>query len=127
MVELECGNCGREWNYTGKSRVYATCPDCRNAVKIEKKKKCVECGSTDNLQQHHTSYEDDETVTVCRRCHQNIHKNRDHRLYPEDESPGKSIFEAFEDDIFEDLKQVKGDRTWHDAILEEFGVKTHSK
>lgn len=34
----------------------------------------------------------------------------------------KNVYETFEDDEFEKLKQVKGDRTWHDALLEEFGV-----
>jgi len=35
----------------------------------------------------------------------------------------KRLYETFEDDDFEKLKEVKGDRNWHDAVLEEFGVK----
>lgn len=35
----------------------------------------------------------------------------------------RNLNESFEDDEFENLEEVKGDRTWHDAILEEFGVK----
>jgi len=34
----------------------------------------------------------------------------------------KRIYETFDDDDHEKLEEVKGDRTWHDAILEEFGV-----
>lgn len=34
----------------------------------------------------------------------------------------KDIRETFTDEEFEKLKGEKGDRTWHDAILEEFGV-----
>lgn len=35
----------------------------------------------------------------------------------------RHIRETFTDDEFQRLKDVKGDdRTWHDAILEEFGV-----
>jgi len=39
----------------------------------------------------------------------------------------ENIYETFEDEDFEKLEEVKGDRTWHDAILEEFRVKTHSE
>lgn len=38
MVLLKCKKCGKEWDYTGTKSVYATCPDCRALVKIEKKK-----------------------------------------------------------------------------------------
>lgn len=34
----------------------------------------------------------------------------------------KELRETFEDDEFQLLKQVKGDRPWRKAILEEFGV-----
>jgi endogenous inhibitor of DNA gyrase (YacG/DUF329 family) len=29
-----CDNCAKTWNYTGKNKVYVTCPDCRKLVKI---------------------------------------------------------------------------------------------
>lgn len=35
----------------------------------------------------------------------------------------QTVNQSFEDEDFEKLEEVKGDRTWHDAILEEFGVK----
>lgn len=34
----------------------------------------------------------------------------------------KDIRETFTDEEFEKLKREKGDRTWREAILEEFGV-----
>jgi hypothetical protein len=34
---------------------------------------CELCGSFDQVEQHHTSYEDDETMTVCAACHHKIH------------------------------------------------------
>lgn len=34
----------------------------------------------------------------------------------------KTINEAFENEEFQALKEVKGNRTWRTAILEEFGV-----
>ncbi len=34
----------------------------------------------------------------------------------------KNLYETFEDDEFEELLEVKGDRNWREAILEEFGV-----
>lgn len=33
---LRCPNCGHEWTYRGSRNVYATCPDCKTSVKIEK-------------------------------------------------------------------------------------------
>ena len=35
----------------------------------------------------------------------------------------KRIYETFDDDEHEKLGEVKGDRTWREAILEEFDVK----
>jgi hypothetical protein len=34
----------------------------------------------------------------------------------------KNLYETFEDDEFKKLLEVKGDRNWREAILEEFGV-----
>lgn len=42
-----------------------------------KGKKCEICGSTKNVDLHHTSYEavDIKTIRVlCRKCHQKVHK-----------------------------------------------------
>ena len=35
----------------------------------------------------------------------------------------KNINETFTDDEIEAMREVKGDRTWREAILDEFGVK----
>ena len=34
---MKCSNeaCLKEWNYSGKNRFYATCPDCKTSVKIK--------------------------------------------------------------------------------------------
>jgi len=34
----------------------------------------------------------------------------------------KRINETFTDDEHEALSEIKGDRTWHEAIIEEFGI-----
>jgi predicted CopG family antitoxin len=36
--------------------------------------------------------------------------------------PTKTINEAFDEEQYSELKAVKGDRTWSEAILQEFGV-----
>jgi endogenous inhibitor of DNA gyrase (YacG/DUF329 family) len=41
-MDLECPKCGKEWDYTGNSQVYATCPDCKRSVKIEENKVVAE-------------------------------------------------------------------------------------
>lgn len=39
----------------------------------------------------------------------------------------KSITERFTDEEFEQLKEVKGNRTWRQAILEQFEVETEEE
>lgn len=34
MVEAVCHRCGREWDYTGSSDHYGTCPNCKTSVKL---------------------------------------------------------------------------------------------
>jgi len=34
MTKIKCKNCDKTWNYTGKNKVHATCPDCRRNVKL---------------------------------------------------------------------------------------------
>jgi hypothetical protein len=31
---VRCQRCGKEWQYKGKRRFFATCPDCRHNVKL---------------------------------------------------------------------------------------------
>lgn len=35
----------------------------------------------------------------------------------------RTVNAIFDGDDFEKLKEVKGDRSWPDAILEEFGIR----
>jgi predicted transcriptional regulator len=35
MVEAACHRCGREWDYTGGSDYYGTCPNCKTSVALE--------------------------------------------------------------------------------------------
>lgn len=53
--------------------------------------KCVLCGSTENLQVHHTKYfknryaweyANSTLVTLCRECHQKVHSDKNNELYP---------------------------------------------
>ena len=37
-MKLKCKYCGHEWNYTGESKHYVTCPSCYNKVRIGSKK-----------------------------------------------------------------------------------------
>lgn len=46
----------------------------RNLEQI-KKWECRVCGTTNNLIQHHIDYESDFTVSLCQKCHSNVHKH----------------------------------------------------
>lgn len=35
MITIKCAKCGKVWEYTGKNKVYATCPDCKRLVEIK--------------------------------------------------------------------------------------------
>ena len=35
-MKLKCKNCEYEWDYGGSQKYYATCPQCRYKVKIDK-------------------------------------------------------------------------------------------
>ena len=39
MIKMKCGKCGHKWPYKGKSKHYATCPDCKTSVKINSENK----------------------------------------------------------------------------------------
>lgn len=54
--------------------------------------KCCLCGSTDNLQVHHTQYRkgkkaweypNSTLVTLCKECHQKVHSDKNNELYPQ--------------------------------------------
>jgi len=37
-MKLKCQHCGHVWNYSGKKKFYATCPECLVHVNIKKAK-----------------------------------------------------------------------------------------
>ena len=39
----------------------------------DKDKKCEKCGSTENLEFHHTDYKENKGFTLCRTCHRKKH------------------------------------------------------
>jgi len=51
---------------------------------------CTLCGSENNIEIHHINYEEDETVPLCRDCHNKVHSNPDHSLYPDTEFEGEA-------------------------------------
>lgn len=79
---------------------------------------CVECGSSENVVDHHVNYEEDETVPACRSCHIQIHNNPNHRLHPEDERPDDS---GFRPRISPPVSGVVGE------IMEEYGLNTYDQ
>ncbi|NHW89097.1 MAG: hypothetical protein HA490_05590 [Archaeoglobales archaeon] len=36
LVRLKCPSCGHVWDYKGKRKYYANCPDCHRSVHIAK-------------------------------------------------------------------------------------------
>ena len=53
---------------------------------------CVECGSSNNIDQHHVSYEPEELVPLCRSCHGKVHHDPEHELHPDDR-PSNTVIE----------------------------------
>jgi hypothetical protein len=39
-MKLKC-KCGNEWDYKGKNKYTATCPDCKKIVKIPQGKRVI--------------------------------------------------------------------------------------
>ena len=35
-MKMTCHNCGHIWDYKGKSKFYATCPNCHYKVNVQK-------------------------------------------------------------------------------------------
>lgn len=35
MTKLTCQHCGHDWDYTGNSNYYATCPTCHYKVPVD--------------------------------------------------------------------------------------------
>ena len=41
-IKALCDKCGKVWIYTGKNKVFVTCPDCRKLVKLDSNEMEVE-------------------------------------------------------------------------------------
>jgi aldehyde:ferredoxin oxidoreductase len=54
-------------------------------------RECKLCDSTENVDEHHTSYEPERTVFLCRSYHKTVHGAEDHPLHPDDEPDGSTI------------------------------------
>ena len=86
MVNIECIKCGYTWNYKG-DKFFACCPRCsrktRTSINEEGLYKCDNCRKHfDVICVHHISYYPEKVVRVCRKCHRDIHKNKEHKYYP---------------------------------------------
>ena len=53
--------------------------------------KCTICGAAKGIINHHTCYENDNTVPLCRSCHKKVHSKLDHTLHPIDEKEFKHL------------------------------------
>jgi len=67
---------------------------------------CVECEQSDKtarIVQHHTNYQTDSTVPVCDACHQRIHADQSHPLYPvgEPDETSLRISNTMADELFD--------------------------
>jgi len=79
---------------------------------------CSLCGSKKNTNWHHLVYSPVQVmIPLCHSCHMKVHKNVG---FPK--IPWKHIVLALEDDVYEKLKELKGDRSW-----EQFLVEPHIK
>lgn len=78
---------------------------------------CVECGSDEDLVVHHTQYDPEHTVEVCRKCHAKIHNNESHPLYPVDESPYGATLRV-DDDTADELHDLKERGDSYDDVIQ---------
>ena len=66
---------GREYKkkYRENNPIKLKARNKANKLKM-KNKKCKNCGDDEMLEFHHTNYELNEGITLCRKCHINLHK-----------------------------------------------------
>lgn len=79
-----CVVCGKDFQDEG---LFCS-KQCEEAYGDFGKTRCQVCGKEltwDQALEHHLSYDDDKTITVCRSCHLNIHRgSKLPRLKPQD-------------------------------------------
>ena len=84
-LQLQCDECGYEWNYTG-SRSVARCPSCDNRMYISKLEEKEDTGK--KIRCHHCSYSWIYTGgakrTVCPNCEQHVNVAKDAVVEKED-------------------------------------------
>jgi len=89
-------------------------------------KKCVDCGSTENLQEHHISYEPEKTVMLCVNCHKKRHNNN-HGVglakgqYPR-ETEEKDIVFGKLPNVKEEFKKFWREGKTYEELKERFDV-----
>jgi len=95
MVEALCHRCGREWDYTGGSDYYGTCPNCNTSVKLDRGSEQAEPSET----AEHNPPSDRPAVSV--------------EVEAGGEAREVSLAEAVEllDGSVSELYQLEGDRT----------------
>jgi len=99
-------------------------------------KECIACGSDENIEAHHldgdrSNNNIDNLAPVCADCHKSVHTRSSSPVNDtvaelrEKVTREKDIKRIGADVIqsdYEKLIEVKGDRTWKEAIKQEFGV-----
>jgi len=80
--------------------------------------KCVECGATEQIHQHHTNYNTDKTVPLCASCHRVVHADEDHELYPIGERDTEKAMVSIDDKTRDELRKYKAEYgdTYTEAI-----------
>jgi len=77
---------------------------------------CAECGSSDYVEQHHTSYDPENTVPLCRSCHQQVHADESHRLHPDDSGRTTTIQITMRQKEKLDNIKISGSLSYADVI-----------
>ena len=92
-MELECNNCGYEWNYKGQSDYYATCPNCHYKVNIPAQAEVVK--SKNNKDAH--------KVEVSAEAHV-VHPDEENHSFNNEEN--QLIEEMAKCDDSEEIKEI---------------------
>lgn len=69
---------------------------------------CKECGVTENLCNHHVSYEPEITKVLCRSCHMKEHQKPGVPSYPYHSANHKRVLISFEEEVIDKLDEKAG-------------------
>jgi len=83
----DCPECGSEryWEERGAGVSHPKCPECFHPD-------CHVCGST-GMHRHHTSYDPEKLMWVCKTCHMKIHHE-----------------DGFRDDLLPDMTRTEAEK-----------------